>query len=123
MGAPIIDVFHSDAETISVNATIPDTKPFYTLLNGVPTGYLGESLESLRAVYNKYFRASAAVGDGTGVVGIVEFWTKGRVDRGYLIKMVFERTSSQLDHAEISFDMFVARSAFKGIKKPDGELK
>lgn len=123
IGQPVIDVFHSDVELISVNATIPDTKPFYTLSDGVATGYLGESLEALKAVYNKYFRATGAIGDGTEVVGLVEFWTKGRVDRGYLVRLVFDRTATQLDHAEMSFDMFVARSSFKNVKKPDGRLK
>lgn len=155
VGAPVIDVFKDGVELLTINATIPDTAPFYTIGGKVDpaqvakaqqelamaqgtdsagsaalrlaravnvnvlTGYLGESLEAMKAVYNRYFRASAAVGSNQNIVGIVEFWSKGRVDRGYLVKMAFERSSEQLDHAEVSFDFFVARSAFRAIKKPE----
>jgi len=158
IGSPVVDVFKDGVEMLSVNATIPDTAPFYTIggkidptavaraqqdLNlaqgigdaaaqasaaralsgaltpGIVTGYVGESLEALRSVYNRYFRASAAAGSDQNIIGIVEFWSKGRVDRGYMVKLAFERTSEQLDHAEIAFDFFVARSAFKNIRKPE----
>jgi len=157
IGSPVIDVYHDGVELVTVNATIPDTEPFYTLsrpdaaaiareqqnlalaqgtgkaaqtaaaaqrlnreLQGNElTGYLGESLEALRAIYNRYFRASAAVGSNQNAVGIVELWSKGRVDKGYLVKLSFERTSAQLDHAELAFDFFVSRSALKNVGKPE----
>lgn len=156
VGAPVVDVFKDGVELLSVNATLPDTAPFYTIggrpdavqvaqaqqdlnlagnnpgaaasaarrlagaLNvNVITGYVGESLEALKAVYNRYFRASSAVGAEQGIIGIVEFWSKGRVDRGYMVKLALERTSAQLDHAEITFDFFVSRSVFKNIRKPE----
>lgn len=128
IGSPVVDVYHDGIELVTVNATIPDTEPFYTLSRGnqearqelqAATGYLGGSLEALRAIYNRYFRASAAVGSNQNAVGIVELWSKGRVDKGYLVKLSFERTSEQLDHAELAFDFFVSRSAFKNVGKPE----
>lgn len=118
-GSPIVNVFKTGVEMVSVNATLPDSVPFYTIADGQATGYLGESLEAFKALYNRYFRASAAAGANQEIVGSVEFWAKGRMDRGYLVKMAVDRNSSQLDHTEMSFDMFVARSAYRTISKPE----
>lgn len=121
-GEPIVDVFHNHPSTLAISGVIPDTAPFYALEGGVrASGYLGESLEALRTLYEKYFRVSSCVGVSQPIRGFVEFYHKGRLDRGYLIRFVSERSGSAIDHAAFSLDMFVVYSQQLNFKLPAKE--
>jgi len=121
-GDPVVDVFHQQPSTLAVSGILPDTAPFYASKDGVrASGYLGESLEALRALYEKYFRISSCVGVSQPIRGFVEFYHKGRLDRGYLIRLVTERNAAALDHASFSFDMFVVYSQQLNFKLPPRE--
>ena len=105
---------------MSIRGIVPDTAPFYAAdaQQGVIHGYVGESLEVMRTLYEQRFRASSAIGVTSPVRGFVEFVHKNRRDIGYLIRMVTERTGLQLDHATFTVDMFVVRSQFLDFRTP-----
>jgi len=126
IGAPVVDVYHSGPEIISVSMTMPDTAPFFRGLRlddlGIGNaGYLGESFEAFRAIYDKYFRAHSAT-DRTDFQGYATFFSQGREDRGYLLDMRADRNLEQVDHIEMSFEMFVARSSFLSAARPEALL-
>jgi len=119
-GDPIIDVFHRHPTMLSIQGIIPDTAPFYAndREQGVVHGYVGESLEVLRTLYEQRFRASSALGQTSEVRGYVDFVHKNRRDIGFLIRMITERTGAQLDHATFTVDMVVLRSQFLDLRLP-----
>jgi len=119
-GAPLVDVMNTGPEIMTVTVTIPDTAPFFST-NG--QGYLGESAEYFRALYDKYFRVAGAVGSkDRNATGLVEFWSKGRVTRGYLIRYALERTATAADVNELTFEMFVMESIATMVKAPVPEV-
>lgn len=121
-GDPVVDVFHRQPSTLAISGILPDTAPFYAREQGVnASGYLGESLEALRTLYEKYFRISSCVGVSQPIRGFVEFYHKGRLDRGYLIRLVTERKAGMLDTASFSVDMFVVYSQQLNFRLPPKE--
>lgn len=112
VGSPLVDVFNSGPNSMTVALTVPDTAPFYSIgPTGLVRGYFGESIELLRAFYDQYFRLSAALGSkDPSIIGYVDFWNKGRVARGYLLRLAFERQTQIEVVNDVIFEMFVTQS-------------
>lgn len=116
-GAPLVDVFNPGPETMTVTVQLPDTAPFYT---SEGSGYLGDSMEYFRALYDRYFRASGATGSkDRQATGYVEWWSKGRVTRGYLLRYALDRQSVAMDVNELVFEMFVLESPAAALAPPE----
>lgn len=111
LGAPLVDVFGPQPAKLAVKVTVPDTGPYFSRTEA--RGYLGESLTTLRALYERYLRATAAGGFADpSIRGRVEFSFKGRVARGPLISMSFDLKGADDTVAEVGFAMFVQRGFF-----------
>lgn len=113
-GEPIVDVFNTVPEIVTVAVTLSDAQA--TATSDPNAGYLVDGFEYIRAFYEEYFRVSAAAGKYAGIAGGVELVSKHRVMTGALLRLAADRTADPGVITDVAFDMVVLSSTAPGIR-------